>query len=74
MATTKKLEEKIKQTLARAKVRSKIAILQMPEYSPDTAPHWLFWLLVIGLIALMTAVIGARTGLEPTIQAYLPVL
>jgi len=72
MATKNDFGTKIKAVLDKAKMPQKLAILQMPEHSAETAPHWLFWFLVIGLIALAVAMIWAHVGSSPAIQTYLP--
>ncbi|MDD5605994.1 MAG: hypothetical protein PHR51_01570 [Patescibacteria group bacterium] len=69
MKAKKKIEKAVKQ----ARSTSRFSILRMPE-DTDEAPHWLFWLLVIALIALLASWIWESVSLNSSLQAYLPYL
>ena len=65
----KKLEKAIKD----AKAVKRFSILRMPEES-DEAPHWLFWLLIIVLVAIMVSWVWEGISSSSDLQAYLPYL
>ena len=65
--------KKIEKAIREAKSVTRFNILRMPE-DGDEAPHWLFWLLVIVLIALAVSWIWAGMSVGSSVQAYLPYL
>jgi hypothetical protein len=73
MPTQKQLQEKLKAVLAKTKTPKKISILYMPEL-PETAPHWLFWLLIASLIALICAAVWNQLPNDSALQTYLPAI
>lgn len=66
-------KKKINEAINKAKSLARFNILRMPEES-DEAPHWLFWLLIIVLIALAVSWIWAGMSVNSSLQAYMPYL
>ena len=66
-------KKKINEAINKAKSLKRFNILRMPEES-DEAPHWLFWLLIIVLIALAVSWIWAGMSVNSSLQAYMPYL
>lgn len=68
-----KTKKKIAEAVSKAKSLARFNILRMPEES-DEAPHWLFGLLIIVLIAIAVSWIWAGMSVNSSLQAYIPYL
>jgi hypothetical protein len=68
-----KAKKKIDEAVRKAKSTTRFNILRMPEDS-DEAPHWLFWLLIIVLVAIAISWIWEGMSVSSSVQAYLPYL
>ena len=73
MPDKKVAKEKIHKAKQAANSSLRFNILRMPE-DKDDAPHWLFTLLILVLIALIVGWIWESLSVSSSVQAYLPYL